>query len=61
MARKLKNSEKETQTQTPVIWQETLKKVENEKCTLCTMYPMYYVLCPMARNLNMLENEKDTL
>ena len=34
MAGKLKNFENEKNTVSPGIWIETLKKVENEKCTL---------------------------
>ena len=34
MAIKLKNMENETHTVGPGIWQESLKNVENDKCTL---------------------------
>ena len=34
MERNLKNLENETQTLFKLNWQETLKNVENEKCTL---------------------------
>ena len=55
MARKLKSMENEKNTLYEVkYWQESLKKVKNEKYTLCRTRSK-------ARKMKIKENEKNTL